>query len=46
MKQYLFGIAWFCDEAISNGVVSLERIDGLFDNDTAKAGQEKYGIYI
>lgn len=46
MKQYLFGIARFCDEVISNGIISLEKIDGLFDNDAAKAGRKKYGMYI
>ncbi len=46
MNRYLFGIAQFCDEVLSNGIVPLEEIDGLFDNDALKAGREKYGMYI
>lgn len=46
MKKYLFGIARFCDEVLSNNVVSLETVNGLFDNDASKAGQKKYGMRI
>lgn len=46
MNQFLFGIAKLCDTVLISGLVSLAEIDGLFDNDPAKVGQEKYGMYI
>lgn len=46
MNQYLFGIAWFCDKVLTGGIISLDKIDGLFDNDAAKEGREIYGMYI
>lgn len=46
MKNYLFGISGFCSRVTESGVIPMEQIHGLFDNDILKVGTVSYGLRI
>ena len=46
MGVYLLGVTQLCGMAVEAGVVELQEVDGLFDNDPLKIGTEKYGMKI
>ncbi len=46
MGRYLFGISKYCEDVLQSGIITINEIDGLFDNDVMKTGKVKYGLCI
>lgn len=46
MRTYLFGISSFAKKLADSGCLNDCRIEGLFDNNPEKWGQEKFGVKI